>query len=218
MYSKALGMVAASWITAIRRDLGKARDRALIGGEICEEHGFAELRNLAMGYEGYSRFWQGEREVGLAQQQRAIDELEALGTRNRSSWRMAWLAESQLQLGELGAAESSLERAFEIVKQTGEGWAEPEVHRVMAEAILRKPGAEVPAAQRHFEEAVAIARKQRSKWWELRATVGLARLLAQHGRRDEARAMLAEIYNWFTEGFDTADLKDAKELLDELSN
>ena len=74
----------------------------------------------------------------------------------------------------------------------------------------------MPAAQRHFEEAVAIARKQGSKWWELRATVGLARLLAKQGRRDEARAMLAEIYGWFTEGFDTADLKDARALLDEL--
>jgi hypothetical protein len=114
------------------------------------EHGFPELRNLAMGYEGYSRFWQGERQVGLAQQKRAIEELEALGTRNRSSWRMAWLAESQLQLGDLGAAESSLERAFELVKENGEGWAEPEVHRVMAEMILRKPGADMPAAQRRL--------------------------------------------------------------------
>ncbi len=217
MYSKALGMVAASWITAIRRDLGKARDRARIGREICEEHGFAELRNLAMGYEGYSRFWQGEREVGLAQQKRAIEELEALGTRNRSSWRMAWLAESQLELGELGPAESSLQRAFEIVKETGEGWAEPEVHRVMAEAILRRPGADTLVAQRRFEEAVAIARRQCSKWWELRATVGLARLLAKQGRRDEAHAMLAGIYGWFSEGFDTADLTDAKALLDQLS-
>ncbi len=217
MYSKALGMVAASWDTTIRRDFGNAIERARIGREICEEHGFAELRNLATGYEGYSRFWQGEREVGLAQQKRAIAELEALGTRNRSSWRMAWLAESQLQLGELGAAESSLERAFEIVKETGEGWAEPEVHRVKAEAILRKPAADIPAAQRRFEEAVAIARKQRAKWWELRATVGLARLLANQGRRDEAHAMLVEIYGWFTEGFDNSDLADAKALLDQLS-
>jgi tetratricopeptide (TPR) repeat protein len=217
MYSEALGMLAAGWIATNRRDLGEARDRARIARQICEEHGYAELLNLAMGYEGYSRFWQGETEIGIAQQKRAIEELEALGTRNRSSWRIAWLAEAQLQLGELSAAESSLERAFEIVKETGEGWAEPEVHRVTAEAILRKPGGDVPAAQRRFEEAVAIARKQGSKWWELRATVGLARLLAQQGRRHQARAMLAEVYGWFAEGFDTADLSEAKALLDELS-
>ena len=72
------------------------------------------------------------------------------------------------------------------------------------------------AAERRFKEAVAIARKQSSKWWELRATIGLARLLAKHGKRDEAQTMLADIYGWFTEGFDTADLKDAKALLDEL--
>ena len=90
---------------------------------------------------------------------------------------MACLAEAQLQLGELEAAESSLKRAFEIVRETGEGWAEPEVHRIAAEAILRKPRGDALAAQRHFEEAVAIAQKQSSKWWELRATVGLARLL-----------------------------------------
>ena len=209
-------MVAASWVATIRRDLGKARERARVSREICEEQGFAELLNLATGYEGYCRFWQGEREVGVAQQKRAIQELEALGTRNRSSWRMAWLAEAQLQLGELEAADSSLDRAIEIVKETREGWAEPEVHRVAAEAILRRRGGEMLAAQRHFEEAVAIARKQRSKWWELRATTSLARFLRDTSRRDEARTMLAGIYGWFTEGFDTSDLKDAKALLDEL--
>jgi predicted ATPase len=92
------------------------------------------------------------------------------------------------------------------------------VHRIAAEAILRRPGGDTLAAQRHFEEAIAIARRQSSKWWELRATVGLARLLAKQGRRDEARTMLAEICGWFTEGFDTADLKDARALLDELSD
>ena len=68
-----------------------------------------------------------------------------------------------------------------------------------------------------FERAIDIARKQSAKSWELRATTSLARLLAKQGHRDEARTMLAEIYNWFTEGFDTADLKDAKALLDELN-
>jgi predicted ATPase len=103
------------------------------------------------------------------------------------------------------------------VKETGESWAEPELHRVAAEVALRKPGGNVLPAERRFQEAIAIARKQTSKWWELRATVGLARLLRDTGRHDEARALLAEIYGWFTEGFDTADLKDAKALLDELS-
>ena len=71
-------------------------------------------------------------------------------------------------------------------------------------------------AEACFRKAIEIARGQSAKWWELRATVSLARLLGDAGRRDEARAMLAEIYSWFTEGFDTADLKDAKALLEEL--
>ena len=77
--------------------------------------------------------------------------------------------------------------------------------------------AEIEAAQ-CFRDAIEVARRQCAKSLELRATMSLARLLAEQGKRDEARAMLADIYNWFTEGFDTADLKDAKALLDELSN
>ena len=69
----------------------------------------------------------------------------------------------------------------------------------------------------NFEDAIEVARRQSAKSWELRATTSFARLLADQGRREEARTMLAEIYNWFTEGFDTADLKDAKALLDELT-
>ena len=69
-----------------------------------------------------------------------------------------------------------------------------------------------------FREAIDVARRQSAKSWELRATTSLARLLDKQGKRHEARAMLAEIYNWFTEGFDTADLKDAKALLEELAN
>ena len=72
--------------------------------------------------------------------------------------------------------------------------------------------------QPRFREAIKVAQKQSAKWWELRASKSLARLLRYTNRRDEARAMLAEIYSWFTEGFHTADLKDAKALLDELSN
>ena len=76
----------------------------------------------------------------------------------------------------------------------------------------------MPKPKTHFRLAIEVAREQSAKSWELRATMSLARLLAKQGRREEARTMLADIYNWFTEGFDTADLKDAKALLDELGS
>jgi predicted ATPase len=212
--------MGSSW-SALSPQLGeifdRAREAARIAREIGEERGFAEVLNWAIWFEGHARFWQGEKALGLAQMALAIEKLEAVGSPVFSPLRMACLAEAQLQIGELGAAESSLKRAFEIVEKTRECSAEPEVHRIAAEAILRRPGGDTLAAQRRFEEAIAIARRQSSKWWELRATVGLARLLAKQGRRDEARTMVAEIYGWFTEGFDTADLKDAKTLLDQLN-
>jgi len=83
---------------------------------------------------------------------------------------------------------------------------------------LKQNDSNAPQAQSCFEQAIEIARRQSAKSYELRATTSLARLLTSQGRRDEARTMLADIYNWFTEGFDTADLIDAKALLAELSN
>jgi predicted ATPase len=83
--------------------------------------------------------------------------------------------------------------------------------------LLRQGDSNAAEARKCFERAIEIARKQSAKSLELRATMSLARLLNEQGRRDEAHAMLADIYNWFTEGFDTADLKDAKALLDELN-
>jgi predicted ATPase len=90
------------------------------------------------------------------------------------------------------------------------------LYRLKGEALLGAARFEAQA-QACFETAVKIAREQAARSWELRATTSLARLLAKQGKRDEGRAMLADIYNWFTEGFDTADLKDAKTLLDELA-
>jgi predicted ATPase len=94
---------------------------------------------------------------------------------------------------------------------------EAETRRLTGDLLLLQEDSNAAEAQNCFERAVAIARKQSAKSWELRATVSLARLLASQGGRDVARTMLADIYNWFTEGFDTADLKDAKTLLDELA-
>ena len=90
------------------------------------------------------------------------------------------------------------------------------MHRLKGELLLAQRASNAADAEKCFRTAIEIARKQHAKSWELRATTSLARLLAKQRKHDKARTMLAEIYNWFTEGFDTADLKDAKTLLDEL--
>ena len=94
---------------------------------------------------------------------------------------------------------------------------EAELHRVKGELMLIDPPDEAEA-ERCFRTAIDIARGQGARWWELRATTSLARLLKRQGKAAEARSRLSEIYNWFTEGFEFADLKDAKALLDELGN
>ncbi len=99
----------------------------------------------------------------------------------------------------------------------GERFSEAELYRLSAELLMTQSPPKVKEAEKKLRAAIAVSRQQGAKSWELRATTSLARLLDKQGRRDEARAMLAEIHNWFTEGFDTVDLKDAKALLDELS-
>ena len=95
---------------------------------------------------------------------------------------------------------------------------EAEVPRLKGELVLAQNASDAAEAEQCFRTAIEIAQQRSFKWWELRATTGLARLLRDTNRHDEARAMLAEIYNWFTEGFDTTDLKEAKALLDELKS
>jgi predicted ATPase len=167
--------------------------------------------------DAYARFWHGERSAGLEQMIDAIARLDAVGSQHASTWRLAMLAEMHLELGDYRAAEETISGTINLVNRTNERFCEPEVHRVAGEIIFRKPGGDLVAAEERFREAITIAQKQSAKWWELRASKSLARLLRDTDRRDEARAMLAEIYNWFTEGFDTADLKDAKALLEELN-
>ncbi len=109
-----------------------------------------------------------------------------------------------------------LDQAIARVERSGERFYEAELFRLKGE-LLHSSNADAPSIKACLRKAIEVARSQSAKSLELRAGTSLARLLEKQGERDEARAILAEIYNWFTEGFDTADLKDAKALLDELS-
>ena len=128
------------------------------------------------------------------------------------------IAELCLKFGRHDEAVAALEEAFAYRARTGEGFAEAEIYRLKGEAELQAGRSHFGIAVELFQQAIDAARKHSARIAELRATSNLARLLSRQGRRDEARAMLLEIYSWFTEGFDTADLKDAKALLDELAS
>ena len=115
--------------------------------------------------------------------------------------------------GRLDDALNALTEALAAVGKNEIRFYEAETHRLKGELLLQQGDSNAAEAQNCFQCAIEIARKQSAKSWELRATTSLARLLAGSGRRDEARAMLADIYGWFTEGFDTADLQEARVLL-----
>ena len=108
--------------------------------------------------------------------------------------------------------------ATTTVETTKERWFEAEIYRVAGEVALKSPEPDNAKTNAYFERALAVARQQQAKSWELRAATSMARLWRDQGRRNEARELLAPVYGWFTEGFDTLDLKEAKALLDELGS
>ncbi len=130
----------------------------------------------------------------------------------------SYLARAYAALGQFDDASRCVAEAFTAVETTNkERWCEAEVNRVAGEIAMKSPEPDVAKAEAYFERAIAIARAQQAKSWELRAAMSLARLWRDQGKRDAARDLLAPVYNWFTEGFDTLDLKEAKALLDELA-
>jgi predicted ATPase len=127
------------------------------------------------------------------------------------------LAIAYAELGLPDDARRYIDDAIDKVEKSKEKWCEAEVHRVAGDIALKSPQPDAAKAEKYFELALAVARAQQSKSWELRAAMSMARLWRDQGKRDEARDLLAPVYGWFTEGFDTRDLKEAKALLDELA-
>ena len=135
-------------------------------------------------------------------------------------WLPIWLSELAVAYAEFGQhddARRCIDEAIVAVERTKERWPEAEVNRIAGEIALMGPRNDSAKAEAYFERALAVAREQHAKSWELRASVSMARLKRDHGKRDEAHDLLAPAYNWFTEGFDTFDLKEAKALLDALA-
>jgi predicted ATPase len=120
-------------------------------------------------------------------------------------------------LGQFDDAWHSIGEAIDTIETTKETWFEAEANRIAGEIALQSPEPDQAKAKTYFEHALTVARQQQAKSWELRASMSLARLWREQGKVQQARELLASVYGWFTEGFDTLDLKEAKALLDALS-
>jgi predicted ATPase len=159
---------------------------------------------------------------------KASDAVHAM-TSARTGWRssgstayapsaFSCLSSAYADLGQFDDARHYIDKAFTAVETSKEKWFEAEVFRTAGEIGLKSLERDASKAQAYFERALAVSRQQQAKSWELRATTSLARLWREQGKVQQARELLAAVYGWFTEGFDTLDLKEAKALLDELAS
>jgi predicted ATPase len=120
-------------------------------------------------------------------------------------------------LGQFDDAWRCIDEAMNTIEETKESWFEAEANRIAGEIARKLPKPDAARAQAYFERALEVARQQKAKSWELRAAISAARLLRDQGKRQQPRELLAPVFDWFTQGFDTRDLKEAKALLEELS-
>ncbi len=180
-----------------------------------KEQGLRHLGGIAPLFALWAQAYQGRAVEAVSR----IDVAKAETYRKEPvvGWVSLMMADMFAKAGNAADGLTMVARALRFSGESGVLSHQAEVHRLNGELLLMRDRAKIAAAERCFRAAIEVAQKQSAKSWELRATTSLARLLRDTNRRDEARAMLAEIYNWFTEGFDTADLKDAKALLDDLS-
>jgi predicted ATPase len=181
--------------------------------ELSEKHQFLDSAARSRCMLGQARAQLGRAAEGIALIRDGIASILRLGTRLGISIFTAYLAEAQERAGAIGEALETIEQALQA--NPDERAYLPEILRIRGELRLKQ--GQIESAEADFRAAIALAQNMGARAWELRTTMSLARRLASQGRRDEARPMLAEIYNWFTEGFDTADLQEAQALLEELS-
>jgi adenylate cyclase len=159
----------------------------------------------------------GQLEQGIAEMEVGMASFRQQGGVPRRQYTIALLAQDYARMGHTEEALGMLKEALAHIERTGEKVEQAEMLRLKGELLLMRDDRAMVEAAHCFRAALEVARAQEARWWELRASTSLARLLRATGRRDEGRAMLADICGRFAEGFDTADLKDAKALLEELS-
>jgi len=184
---------------------------------VATEHGFPQWAAFGRILQGWADAQNGQATAGIAHIRDGMAAVKATGHRLHTPFWLTLLAEALAFAGRIEEALAALDDALAKAAVSGARGLDAEIHRLRGELTGRLPYSDPAKAEDSLRTALAIAREQGTRGYELRAATSLARLWREQGRRDEARDLLAPVYAWFTEGFHTADLKDAKRLLDELA-
>lgn len=212
--SEAWALSFAAFVHHLRGEIAPCLERADSAVALATQQMLPHFTVQAMVPFGWALVKAGQAEEGLARLRSAIDSYRA--SAGAPPWRLSLLADACLKAGRIEEGLSAVREALAEAEATATRYYEVEMYRLKGELLLAAGEPEKERAEASFRKAIATACTQQSKSFELRAATSLARLLARQGKREEARAQLAPIYGWFTEGFDTLDLKQAKALLDEL--
>jgi predicted ATPase len=184
---------------------------------LASEHGFPQWAAIGRVIHGWADTQRGQAATGIARIRDGLAAYESTSARSGTPYHLALLAEALALAGKIEEGLAALDDALAKAAVSGERGSDAEIHRLRGELTGRLPYPDPAKAEDSFRTALAIAREQGTRGYELRAATSLARLWREQGRQGEARDLLAPVYGSFTEGFDTADLKEAKRLLDELT-
>ncbi|HEY5868219.1 MAG TPA: adenylate/guanylate cyclase domain-containing protein, partial [Candidatus Tectomicrobia bacterium] len=215
-YSLAYAWCMAAIVSKFSRDVPAVYEQAEATVALSTEHGFPWWAALGTSLRGWALAMQGQSEEGMAQIRQGIAAWQASGAAIAVPFFYTMLAEVADHLGHTEDGIRTLAEAYTLVEQHEERLWEAEVCRLRGVLLLRQPGTPQAEAETWLQRALDVAHRQEAKALELRAAMSLARLWQQQGKRTEAYSLLAPIYGWFTEGFDTADLQEARVLLDGL--
>jgi predicted ATPase len=216
-YSLAFARMGATHVYQWRRDVPAVHEHAEAAVALATEQGFAQWAASGTSMRGWALAMQGQGEEGMAQVRQGLTAWRATGAAQNVPFLCTVLADVCAYLGHTEDGLQALAEAHTLVEQQEERYWAAEVCRLHGVLLLRQPETPQAEAEAWLQRALDIARRQEAKSLELRAAMSLSRLWQQQGRQAEARALLAPIYGWFTEGFDTADLQEAKALLDALA-
>ena len=208
-------LFVGDWQVAMNDHLGtkETADELLT---LANDHDMQQSRAVAERLLGWAACQAGDVSRGIQRQEQALADWQRLGTRVYLPLQLSLLAESYLLAGRYDEAIAALDKALAVARATGEWLHVPKIHMVRAQAFADAPDGDASLIEASLAQAFEVASRQNAKMWQLRAATGMARLRREGGRNKEAADLLAPIYNWFTEGFDTPDLIAAKALLDEL--